>query len=315
MMALFSLKNIHSFVAVYISLPMRKITVSLLFILLWSYSSSAQHIFEQYYPDSLSKKRISILVGGESALYVGSMTALYFAWYNNYDQTGFHWFNDNDEWLQMDKVGHATTSAYMGKFLYEINRWAGIKRNNAIWLAGAESLFYLTTIEVLDGFSEKWGASTGDFIANTSGVLLFTGQQFAWDEQRFLLKYSFHESEIAREFPEKFGNSFIENTIKDYNGQTYWISGNISSFLPDNSRFPKWLNIAFGYSAEGMTGASSGSDRYRQYLFSLDIDLTRIETNSQVLKAILHSVGFIKVPFPALEYNSHKQLKLYGLYF
>ena len=114
--------------------------------------------------------------------------------------------------------------------------------------------------------------------------------------------------------------------IKDYNGHSYWISGNISSFLPEGSKFPKWLNIAVGYGAEGMTGAFNNSldqngqpipqfSRYRKFFLSVDIDLTRIPTKSKVLKGIFTVLSFIKIPAPALEYNTLGQLKFYPFYF
>jgi hypothetical protein len=114
--------------------------------------------------------------------------------------------------------------------------------------------------------------------------------------------------------------------IKDYNGHSYWISGNISSFLPQRSKFPKWLNIAVGYGAEGMTGASGNAQnqnglpvpqfpRYRKFFLSLDIDLTRIPTKSKVLKSIFNVLSFIKIPAPALEYNTLGQFKVYALYY
>ncbi len=34
--------------------------------------------------------------------------------------------------------------------------------------------------------------------------------------------------------------------LKDYNGQTYWLSFNVASFLPTNSGFPYWLNMSLG---------------------------------------------------------------------
>jgi hypothetical protein len=54
--------------------------------------------------------------------------------------------------------------------------------------------------------------------------------------------------------------------------------------------------------------------RYRQYLLSLDIDLTKIKTNSKALKAVFQGLSFIKLPFPTLEFNSKGQVKGYWLY-
>jgi hypothetical protein len=114
--------------------------------------------------------------------------------------------------------------------------------------------------------------------------------------------------------------------IKDYNGQTYWLSVNMQSFLPAASRFPKFLNVAFGYGAEGMLRgyinptaingiATPYFHRYRQYFLSLDLDLTRIKTKSRVLNNIFNVLGVVKLPFPAIEYNSMKEWKLHGFYF
>src|SRR5690606_41174356 len=85
-----------------------------------------------------------------------------------------------------------------------------------------------------------------------------------------------------------------EQFFKDYNGQTLWLSANLHSFLKKESRFPAFLNLAFGYGADGMTGAFSNATNYqgniipeftrcRQFYLAPDIDLTKIKTNSSVL--------------------------------
>jgi hypothetical protein len=277
--------------------------------------------FVKSYPDTLNPQRIYLLVGGQSLIYASSITLLYYAWYKDYPRSSFQFFNDNDEWLQMDKAGHVTTTAYFGKFGYEMYRWAGIDRKTSIWVGGSTGFIFLTVIEILDGFSAQWGASWGDFAANALGSGLFIGQQLAWDDQRFNLKYSFHQTEYARYNPEQLGNNFPENMLKDYNGQTYWLSGNIKSFLPKQSRFPYWLNVSLGYSGEGMLGANTNPSnlpqfpRYRQYFLSLDVDLARIKTNSHVLKFVLNGINFIKIPFPALEYNQIDGFRFHPVYF
>jgi hypothetical protein len=42
--------------------------------------------------------------------------------------------------------------------------------------------------------------------------------------------------------PNVLGSSLGTNA-KDYNGQTYWLSVNLHSFI----KAPKWLNLAIGY--------------------------------------------------------------------
>ena len=277
-------------------------------------------------PDTLHKGRLTGVIITQSVLYAGSLGGLYFAWYKDYPQSSFHFFNDFDEWMQMDKVGHMTTSYYISRVGYASYLWAGVDRKKATWYGGLLGFAYLANIEILDGFSSQWGFSPGDFTANTLGCAIFIGQQLAWNEQRFVLKYSFHTTEYPAYRPDLLGSGFAQQLVKDYNGQTYWLSGNISAFLPKTTKFPRWINVAVGYGAEGMTGAASNSvsyngvpvppfDRYRQFYLSMDVDLTRIPTRSKTLKTLLTLVSFIKIPFPALEYNTTGKFRLHPFYF
>jgi hypothetical protein len=83
--------------------------------------------------------------------------------------------------------------------------------------------------------------------------------------------------------------------LKDYNGQTYWLSANVNSFFK-SSKVPKWINIAVGYGADGMiTGrtennplfSSLETKRVRQFYLSFDADLTKIRTNNPHIKTLL----------------------------
>jgi hypothetical protein len=289
-------------------------------------SAQDEPYFVKRYPDSLHPKRLTAVIGGQALVYATSFTILYHAWYKNFPRSSWHWINDNGEWMQMDKIGHATTSAYFGKFGYETYRWAGVERKKAIWIGGSAGFIFLTVIEIQDGFSEQWGASLGDLAANTFGTALFISQQLAWNDQRFNLKWSYHETKYPQYAPDQLGTSFMEKMLKDYNGQTYWLSANIKSFLPERSKFPYWLNVSFGYSAEGMIGANTNPPtiggepvpdfpRYRQYFLSLDVGLPRIKTRSHFLKFLLNGLGFIKIPFPALEFNKEQGVVFHPFYF
>ncbi|MCX6267302.1 MAG: DUF2279 domain-containing protein [Bacteroidetes bacterium] len=275
---------------------------------------------------TIRKGRLAGVLTVQGALYIGTFTGLYFAWYNDYPQSSFHFFNDDNEWMQMDKCGHTITAYYISRVGYSAYRWSGVKEKKAAWYGGLFGFAYMLNIEILDGFSSEWGFSPGDLTANTLGSMMFVAQQLAWHEQRFTLKYSFHQTQYARYRPDLLGDNLIQNMIKDYNGHSYWISGNISSFLPERIKFPKWLNIAAGYGAEGMTGAFNSSPdkngnplppfpRCRKFFLSLDIDLTRIPTKSKALKLIFNVLSFIKIPAPTLEYNTLGQFKAYLLYY
>lgn len=277
-------------------------------------------------PDSvLHKKRLYAVAGIEGSLWAASIIGLNYVWYSDYDRASWHTFNDNSEWLQIDKVGHATTSYFLGKIGYDMLRWSGVSHKKAIWLGGSLGFMYLTSIEMLDAYSQNWGFSWGDMAANATGAGLYMGQAALWKEQRISLKFSFHMTDYAQYRPNVLGSNFPERMLKDYNGQTYWLSGNIYSFLPKESRFPKWLNVAVGYGGEGMLGGFSNPsevngtpvphfDRYRQYYLTLDVDWTRIPTHSKFLKSIFNIFSFIKFPMPALEF-SNKGTTFHPIYF
>ena len=275
---------------------------------------------QTYQPDRL--KKVVII---ESAAGVLVSVGLYYLWYKKFPKSRFHFFNDNDEWLQMDKVGHATTAYNIAVIQNDLMRWSGVSKGTSISIGGLTALGYMSIIEIMDGFSKHWGFSPGDMAANIFGAAFFAAQQKWWGEQRVALKFSFHNSPFAKYNPGELGSKWSSRILKDYNGQTYWLSFNIKSFLSSKSNFPQWANIAFGYSAEGMTGASSNPTmvngktipyfkRYRQFYLAPDADLFRINS-SAIYNDASYLLKFSKIPLPALEYSTNKQIKFHALYY
>ena len=266
--------------------------------------------------DTLDLKKRKTLVIAESSAYAISMIGLNQLWYANYPKSKLHSINDNQEWLQMDKIGHAMTSYYVGKIGMELLGWSGESKKNQLLYGATLGFAFLTTVEFFDGYSKEWGFSTGDMIANASGTTLLIGQELLWNEQRIQLKYSFHQTHFATENPNLLGENFIEQSLKDYNGQTYWLSANLWSFSKE-SKIPKWLNLAIGYGAENMlSGNNTNNDkRYRQFYLSLDVDLTKIKTKSKFLKTVFSTVNFIKIPAPTFNFSPNEKSKFHFLYF
>jgi len=289
----------------------------ILIVVLFSYSAnleSKSFVLEDY---TFKDNKLKHLVISEAAVFSLALVGFNELWYKNYPKSNFHFVNDNSSWLQMDKFGHAATSYYGGVNGIKLYKWAGLEYKKAVWVGGLTGLLFNSTIEILDGFSTNWGASLGDVFANSMGSLIAISQELYWKEQKILLKYSYSKSGISDSNNELFGNTILQRSLKDYNGQTYWLSVNINSFFEiENSSFPKWLNFALGYSGNGMISAQNktGDNRYRQFLFSLDVDLTRINTKNKFLKKLTHVFSFVKIPFPTFEF-SNNQLKLHSIYF
>lgn len=250
------------------------------------------------------KKRKNILIISEISAYTIALVGLNQLWYANYPRSSFHFINDNQEWLQMDKIGHMSASYYTGVAGIKAYEWAGFTRNKAIWYGGMTGSLFLTIIEILDGTSKEWGASFGDLAANTTGSLLAISQALKWNEQRIQLKYSYSPTQWAVKNPEQLGANSLERALKDYNGQTYWLVCNLKSVLNiDNEIFPDWLSFGLGYSANSMISPLPTDDSYRQYFLSFDIDLNKISTKSKFANSILHTFGFLKFPMPTIEFS------------
>ena len=275
----------------------------------WNLSKVSNGGWEIDQSYSLNKKKRNILLSSEASLYTISLVGLNQLWYADYPRSKFHFINDNQEWLQMDKMGHASASYYIGVAGIKAYEWAGFSRKNAIWYGGMTGSFFLTIIEVLDGTSEAWGASSGDLIANTTGSLLAIGQALKWNEQRIQLKYSYSPTKWAAKNPEQLGSSHLERALKDYNGQTYWLTFNLKSlFNIENENFPNWLSLALGYGADSMIKPypEDSENVYRQYFVSFDVDLNKFKTNNKTVNSVLHTFGFLKFPVPTLEFtNGH----------
>jgi hypothetical protein len=271
------------------------------------------------------KSRTELVAAGNIVGYGGAMFALNAAWYAHYPKSNFHFFNDDKEWLQVDKVGHMYSAYEEGIGSMALWKWTGMERKKYIWLGGLCGFAYQSVIEVLDGFSAEWGFSPGDFTANVLGSAILISQQLAWDEQRIKIKFSFHRNnynsaDLEQRANTIFGKSTAERYLKDYNAQTYWASANINDFFP-KSKFPVWLSIAVGYGADGMFGAfsntatdSSGTiifnrtdiKRYRQWYLSPDIDFSKIKTRRKGLKFLFTVLDAIKFPAPAIEFSNGK---------
>nr|WP_314896524.1 DUF2279 domain-containing protein [uncultured Flavobacterium sp.] len=297
-----------------------------LFLLLIGYQTGfSQNTIDDFLTpsDSLNKKRQQTVVISEAVFASGILVGLNQLWYADYPKSGFHFINDNSEWLQMDKLGHSFSSYHLGRFGAEMLQWSGAGKKDQLVYGAGLGFAFLTAVEVMDGYSSEWGASSGDIIANASGTALYVSQELIWKEQRITPKFSFHTTQYANQRPEVLGSSFTEQILKDYNGQTYWLSINLHSFAK-GSKIPKWLNLALGYGAEGMiTGkrqneapfSTLNTQRYRQFYLSFDVDLTKINTKSHFLKTLFSVLNTVKIPAPTIEMVHFNDVKLHLIYF
>lgn len=278
-------------------------------------------------PSTFDGKKLIIVAGANAVFYTGSFIALNKAWYADYDKTTFHFFNDNPEWNQMDKAGHVWSTYHVSRLSKEMWQWTGLNHNTSAILGGVSGMAYQSIIEIQDAYSKEWGFSWGDVGANVAGAGLFVLQEFSGNGQNVSVKLTYwpkkYPADLVGRRDQLFGNSSSERVLKDYNSQTYWVSANIKSFLPELP-LPSWLNVAFGYGADGMYGGRSNAwtdkegvahdytniRRVRKFYLSPDVDLTKIPTRSKVLRKVFFVLNMVKVPAPALQFRTGSKLKL-----
>ena len=266
------------------------------------------------------RTRLKVLGVTILSAYAISVVALYFFWYKKSKLSKFHWFDDKGEWNQMDKAGHIFGGYFQTVWGYEVMRWAGLNNKQAAIVGAILGLSIQSSIEVMDGFSSKWGASRSDLGANLTGAFIACSQYLMWEEQRIMLKYSpdqgkYPDGELSERAGELFGDGSLDKGLKDYNRMTLWASINPSKFHAD--MFPKWFCFAVGYSAENLYGGfqnvwedkngkihdRTDLPRLRVVNFSLDADLPQLSSGNKKELAALKVLNIFKVWFPRVQHK------------
>lgn len=248
-------------------------------------------------------------------VYVGLVVALAYAWYSRQWGSSFQFFDDLAEWNQLDKLAHFVWAFHITAVAARLLTWAKVNSPTAIVTATILSWIFISSIEVLDGFSADYGASIYDILANTLGCIAYLLQSILWQRIRIWPKFSFHPTTFAPLRPTMLGNGFLEEVLKDYNGQTFWFS-----FQAPWLRLPSWLVIAVGIGAEGMVYSREAENvlhdfsSHRKYLLSLDLDLSRLGPKSRWMRVLLWPLTVIKFPAPAIEVSA-LGVKFHPIYF
>ncbi len=325
-----------SFQATFSARLMSLFTLFLTLVALNSKAQLASNSLPFFQPDTtLNTTRLVTASSLTGAITIGSGIGLYKAWYSQFDQSAFHLFDDWGEWKHVDKVGHAYTTYFQSEMIYKVARWTGLRKQQSLWAGVLYGVAVQSTVEVFDGFSDKWGFSIPDFASNLLGAGLFGAQQHVWDEQRIRLKFystldrSYDNiiftgangapiSDLHSRLDDLYGPTVAQRFIKDYNAQTVWLSVNLNAFGVEF--MPEWLAIAVGYGSDNMFGGfdnswiSSGAaihypvPRYSQVYLAPDIDWSKLKTKSPFVKTLFSILNITKLPTPSLEYNTQQGL-------
>ena len=226
-----------------------------------------------------------------------------------WDESGgdFHFGNDFDYALNLDKGGHAFSGQLMGEFFYDGLTWSGFSHNAARGFAGLGAFLTHVAIDVKDGYAPEWGFSAVDVLSDTAGGFWPWLQELWSPLDAIEFKASYWKN--SNTYWERGGTSSGVFT-DDYVNWTFWASWRVERALPKAAaRFwPDWLCLAFGFSIDD-SAVLSRADGEREFYVALDWDLEEIfKPESRALKRLVSYANTIKLPSPAVRlYPSHRR--------
>lgn len=183
------------------------------------------------------------------------------------------WFSSDTPNGGADKLGHAY-STYVGtRLMTKGFQWAGHSRTQAAQLAGLTSGVIFMGVEVMDGFTDKYGFSPEDVVLNLSGIGLgvFFDAYPEWDEV-FDIRLKYWASSDAKRLHDY-------DPVADYSGQTYLLVTKASGIptLRDNPVL-RYLELAVGYGTRGYqpTDGTGTQPRYRNLYYGISLNLSQL---------------------------------------
>jgi hypothetical protein len=263
--------------------------------------------------EASGRKKLGWVVAAISLSYAVVVFMLAKAWYYDQMVEPFHFFNDLAEWKQLDKVAHVFGTFNVCVFVCRTFKWGGLKEN--ITIGALIGFLIISTIEVMDGFSAGYGASLFDLIANAIGCALFFVQHKIWGHIKLFNKFSFHFTSFAALRPSLLGDGFLQEIIKDYNGQTFWYSWTL-----EKKWWPSFLSIAVGLGAEGMVYGRDEQNTlhnfsaYRKFYLSLDLNPNFFQSKKTWAQVMIYPLTLFKCPAPAIEFST-QGVRFHWLYF
>ena len=120
--------------------------------------------------DTLHKERFWTCSAIGATIYGSAIIGLNKIWYAETERSSFQLFNDLGEWNHVDKMGHTFTAYNYTNWLFTGAKWTGMKRRRAMWTGAGLSFLLQGTIEVMDGYSAKWGFSIPDVIQTDAAL-------------------------------------------------------------------------------------------------------------------------------------------------
>lgn len=241
--------------------------------------------------------RLGVVVGASTLSYVGSYFLVFQKGWWSGESNRFHFSNDFEYALNMDKFGHFYSGVLLGEGFYDALRWAGLGESSSLLWGGGLSFLTHMGIDIKDGFAE-WGYSVYDVLAGTLGGFYPLAKRYVPAFAYFDFKWSWFKNSTAY-----YDNSTTDIFTDDYVNQTFWLSAKVHKLLPAPAQdyWPAALAIAAGLSVDDLVHYGGGEGSYEVYI-GLDWDLEgAFRPQSVGAKRLVRYLNYLKLPAPALQ--------------
>lgn len=232
-------------------------------------------------------------------------------WWDD-ERSHFHFENDFDYALNLDKFGHFAAGVMLGECFYEGYRWAGTSEFQAYLFAGLSAMMTHVAIDVKDGYSPEWGFSIFDVLSGTLGGFLPMAERYIPVFKYVDLKWSYWINTKAY-----YDQSETGIFTDDYVNQTFWASFKPYRLLPNAARqyYPSWLAVAAGLSIDEKVFTKEPHPRREVYI-ALDYDLEAFRPQSRMARQVIKFLNYFKLPAPAVQvYPEFNWFLLYPIKF
>jgi hypothetical protein len=241
----------------------------------------------------------AVAVGGNLALHQ------YFkqAWWSG-ERADHMWINweRHESFREMDKFGHAYGGFHLARLGADLLVGACIADRKAVWWGAAYATVFQLQIELWDAKQKDYGFSPPDLIANTAGAAVAVGQHYSPHLRLVKPTISYARTAASKTFGRAQGSELRPTT--DYSGQTYWLSFDVDSLLPEGARrwWPGFVRASIGHSITDYVDPQTGRGiwAHREILLSLDLDPEKLPGQHPVWRRVKRELSYYHFPAPAL---------------
>jgi hypothetical protein len=164
-----------------------------LFILLFFLTATLRAQDSTSIDEGVNHKRLRTMIIAGTATYAITLYGLNELWYKDSERQSFQFFNDNQEWKQIDKLGHFYSSFYLSYGASRAYQWCSVPKKKSDFYGALTGFLVMLPIEIMDGYSDAYGASSGDLLANATARCFFLDNHCYGKSRGFIRNFPFIE--------------------------------------------------------------------------------------------------------------------------